>query len=118
MARIKTVFNKLRAYVPFEVTLHKGKASEFPEKRNMAYCTSDLRIYCAPKMEHARMDQIQGVLMHEFGHALAFACGYDDHSERYADELAEALFDCEIYYDEDLIQSTRGGARPRPPHLG
>lgn len=118
MSRVRAVFNQLRAYVPFEVTLHQGKASEFPETRNMAYCTSELRIYCAPKMDHARIDQIQGVLMHEFGHALAFACGHDHHGERDADEIAETLFGCRIYYDDDLIQSTRSGARPRPRHLG
>lgn len=118
MKRVNTVFDELRVHVPFEVTLHRGRASEFPEKRNMAYCTSELRIYCAPKMERARLDQIQGVLMHEFGHAFAFGCGHMDHKERDADKIAELLFGCRIYYDDDLIQSTRYGLYPRPKHLG
>jgi hypothetical protein len=32
--------------------------------------------------------------------------------------MAEALFGTPIYYDRDLIQSTAGGQRPRPLHLG
>jgi hypothetical protein len=45
-------------------------------------------------------------------------CGCPDHSERQADKLAEDLFGSPIYYDNDLIQSTERGVRPRPRHLG
>ena len=128
MRRVTRIFNALHAAVrrhydpAFSVELRQGDAVEFPAKRNMAYCVldnrGDVRIVVAPKMEHARTDQIEGVLRHEFGHAVFMVCRQPHHTEREADKMAEALFGTPIYYDRDLIQSTAGGQRPRPLHLG
>ena len=106
----------------FRVAFSKGSAEEFPEKRNMAYCMKfhdgRLCIVCAPKMQFARADQIDGVLRHEFGHAALFFADQMGHGERDADKAAELLFGDRIRYDSDLIQSTARGVCPRPAHLG
>jgi hypothetical protein len=106
----------------FRVAFAKGVASDFPEKRNMAYCVKfpdkTMCIVVAPKMETARLDQIEGVLRHEFGHAALFFCEQMNHGERDADEAARVLFGKRIRYDDDLIQSTTTGVCPRPAHLG
>jgi hypothetical protein len=128
MRRVSAIFDHLHEYVQgnvlrdFMVELREGTEAEFPKKRNMAYCLQrrdgSLCIVVAPKMENARTDQIDGVLRHEFGHALYMFCGRQEHTEREADQLAEEMFGAPIYYDRDLIQSTRTGKRPRPAHLG
>lgn len=106
----------------FEVCLSVGDASEFPRRRNMAYCTGnarkDLSIIVAPKMFDADLSRIEGVLRHEFGHALLFFWGNAEHGERDADAVAEQVFGLPIYYDRETVQTIRGGSRPRPAHLG
>ena len=107
----------------FEVTLAEGESSEFPMPRNMAYCHRDddsgaLTIVVAPKLVRGSKDRIEGVLRHEFGHALLFYWGYPEHGERDADSLAENVFGDPIYYDRETVQTTRSGTRPRPAHLG
>jgi hypothetical protein len=89
----------------------------------MAYCMTrkdcpDMLIVVAPKMAMAALDNIEGVLAHEFGHAILFHCGHWNHTEREADQAAEALFGAPIRYDRNLIQSTTRGVCPRPAHLG
>jgi hypothetical protein len=69
-------------------------------------------------MEIQPQGRIEGVLMHEIGHALLFAAGVKDHTEREADEMAEAVFGRFVAYDEDdLVQTTGEGLRPRPEYL-
>lgn len=127
MRRVSSTFARLHDYVrrhydpTFHVELYRGDASEFPKKRNMAYCRmerSKVTIHVAPKMARAPMGQIEGVLRHEFGHAVFMLGGRPDHTERQADALAEDLFGAPIYYDRDLIQTIDGGTRPRPAFLG
>ena len=107
----------------FDVDLHVGEPGEFPKRRNMAYCHHDdrtglLTVVVAPKLLNGPLDRIEGVLRHEFGHALHFFWGYPNHGERDADTLAENVFGAPIYYDRDTVQTIRGGVRPRPAHLG
>lgn len=107
----------------FEVCLSTGEASEFPLERNMAYChrddkTGELDIVVAPKLLDGDKARIEGVLRHEFGHALLFYFGHRDHSERDADGVAEQVFGRPIYYDHDTVQTLRAGLRPRPAYLG
>jgi len=107
----------------FDVALAVGDPSEFPMARNMAYChheeeSGDLTIVVAPKLARGSRERIEGVLRHEFGHALLFFWGYPDHGERDADNLAENVFGDPIYYDRATVQTLRGGTRPRPAYLG
>jgi predicted SprT family Zn-dependent metalloprotease len=107
----------------FEVCLSVGDASEFPKPRNMAYTnhdddTGDMLIVVAPKLLHGDHERIEGVLRHEFGHALLFFWGQDSHGERDADTVAERVFGAPIYYDRETVQTLRGGTRPRPSYLG
>lgn len=106
----------------FEVALQEGEPWEFPEARNMAYCsqddnTGDMKIVVAPKLVRANSDRIEGVLRHEFGHALLLFSGHK-HGERDADLLAEKVFGDPIFYDRIAVQTLRGGIRPRPASLG
>lgn len=107
----------------FEVTLSVGKASEFPKPRNMAYTyhddvTGDMLMVVAPKLLRGRRERIEGVLRHEFGHALLFFWGQGSHGERDADHVAENIFGAPIYYDDETVQTLRVGTRPRPAYLG
>lgn len=124
MNRVRTVFDRLlrrvQRSVPLRVTLHVAKPADFPAERSYAYCTDDhrtLRIYVAPKMAHAPVDRIEGVLRHEFGHAVFFHFGEVDHNEHDADKLAEALFGDPIRYDKADVQSIVRGRAPRPLYL-
>ena len=71
----------------------------------------------APRMLYASHARIRGVLAHEFGHVALLAEGHEEHTERDADRLAERVFGVQISYDEDDIQTTGPGMRPRPAYL-
>ncbi len=104
-----------------DVTLRVGRASEFPARRNYAYChlkaSGAIEIVVAPKICRASQARIDGLLAHEFGHAAHFVAGRERHSERAADSAAEQLFGVRIAYDGDDVQTTGRGTRPRPAHL-
>ena len=70
-----------------------------------------------PKLLDAELVRMQGVLMHEFGHAVLISLGHEEHSEREADLAAERLFKQHIYYDDDDVQTIAAGERPRPMYL-
>ena len=103
------------------VRFRYGRASEFPRKRNYAYCVDDPSgpvIVLAPKARRADAQRVLGVLAHEWGHALAFLAGVPGHTERDADAIAERVFDLRIQYDNDDVQTVGEGTRPRPLRLG
>lgn len=107
----------------FSVRLAVGKEKDFPEARNMAYCSRDddtgaLEIVVAPKLLKGDADRIGGVLRHEFGHALLFFWGRLRHGERDADNVAEQVFGDPIFYDRETVQTLRDGLHPRPAYLG
>jgi len=106
--------------VSLGVTLRTGRSSEFPKSRDFAYCKLEngkLSIVVAPKMHRASLARIDGLLAHEFGHALLLSAGQYDHTERAADAAAEAAFDLQIAYDRGDVQTTGPGVRPRPAYL-
>lgn len=65
--------------------------------------------------------RVDGILRHELAHAVLLHGGDIEHTERDADEVAEALFGSPIFYDEDDVQTTDpsapGARRPRPEYL-
>ena len=65
--------------------------------------------------------RVDGILRHELAHAVLLHGGDTEHTERDADEVAEALFGSPIFYDEDDVQTTDpsapGARRPRPEYL-
>lgn len=102
------------------VRFRYGRASEFPRRRNYAYCVDDPSgpvIVLAPKARRASAERVLGVLAHEWGHALAFLAGMPEHAERDADALAESVFGVRIAYDRDDVQTVGAGTRPRPSRL-
>jgi len=102
--------------------LKVGLASEFPQPRDMAYSAQARRggpvtVVVAPRFARQSVATMEGVLMHEIGHVLAFHTGHYGHTERDADHLAESVFGVRIGYDRRRVQTTKGGSRPRPKSL-
>lgn len=125
--KVVPVFKRLHAKAKkqlgdgFAVDLKRGRASEFPERRNMAYCMNRdgyLCIVVAPKFCNAPLHRLEGVLRHEFGHAALMYMECHQHGERDADRVGEQLFGAPIYYDAETVQTLNPGTRPRPRHLG
>lgn len=112
---------RAQAAVPgLRASFRVGRAPEFPATRDYAYCRKGpkgITIVVAPKMRRAGIPRIDGVLMHELAHAVLFAAGRPNHTERQADAVAEGIFGRNIYYDRDLVQTTGVGVRPRPREL-
>ena len=105
----------------FSTDLALGPDAHFPEPRNMAYTLQrddgSLCIVVSRKLCNGPDHRLEGVLRHEFGHAVFMWCG-KPHGERDADTLAEQMFGDPIYYDKATVQTLRPGVRPRPKHLG
>ncbi len=93
--------------------------------RAYAFCEDlddgSFRIAVAHKMNDAEDSRVEGLLRHELAHAVLLHGGDLEHTERDADEVAEALFGSPLYYDEDDVQTTDpsapGARRPRPAYL-
>lgn len=99
--------------------------------RQFGYCADDdpVSICLAPRLEAQEIHRIDGVIRHEFGHAIDFLYALPTierrlgvslqglRPERRADEIAGALWGRRILYDADDVQSTRHGRPFRPPHL-
>ncbi len=94
--------------------------------RHYAYCRADpsgIAIAFAPEVERLPERNIEGLLLHEMGHAIDFRYedarrGLHEDVERRADELAERTFGKVIRYDSRLVQCTGArGTAPRPPGL-
>jgi hypothetical protein len=140
-SRLIRIYDRLlsetKSFFPaFSCRLLEGDPKDFPHKRNCAMCmyldSEDGRvidIFVAPKVLSMGKGRQEGLLRHEFGHAVEFHAGVAGVRkkvgerlprgvERRADVIAERMFGAHIYYDRDLIQTTVGGTRPRPEHLG
>jgi hypothetical protein len=122
---VRATFDRLlrhakRRFPTFHATLSMGDARDFRPRRAHAWCESydPPHIVCAPKLDYAHADRIEGVLRHEFGHALAFHAGYVDHTERDADDVAAHVFGDVIRYDDEDVQTIGAGVTPRPARLG
>lgn len=111
------------------------RGGAYCQGRARAFCTygSEVDVTVAPCMNDESPERIEGVLRHEFGHAidalysrraiekrLRLPRGYLEKygRERLADVIAELVFGQVIRYDADLIQTTgEDGVSPRPGHL-
>lgn len=88
----------------------------YPKPRDFAK-TTGTTIYISPKILGCDVDRVRGLLYHELGHVLLMQQGDYDHSEEYADYVAELCFQTPIFYDDEDVQTVGEGARPRPEHL-
>lgn len=120
----------------FRAYLVVGHPSEFPKKRNMAYCyvehDGSIFIVISPKLAGGSTSRVEAILRHELAHAIEFHTGetelremarLDGHElhtgqELRADQVAEIIWEDPIYYDEINVQTLERGKRPRPTHLG
>lgn len=102
--------------IDLQVSVLIDHIGDYPKARDYAKTTGDV-VYLSPKIYSASEDRVQGLLRHELAHALLMQNGDYDHSERYADEIAEFCFGSPIYYDTEDIQCISGGVRPRPHYL-
>jgi len=112
-----------RTYPTVDVDLRLGRAGDFPEPRDYAYCekTGDnrARITLAPRFAAADEGRQRGILMHELAHAALLTAGLP-HTEAETDRVAEHIFARHIYYDRDDVQTIRkvdGARRSRPAYL-
>jgi len=138
-SRLIRIFDRLQGETQllmpdFHVRLLLGHSGDYPHKRNCAMCMylnttkgRQIDIFVAPKVLKMGKGRQEGLLRHEFGHAVEFHLEDDLYAalpglpkgvERRADDIAERLYGAPIYYDRDLIQTTTGGIRPRPIELG
>lgn len=110
-----------RGHVLPTLTLRLGDPASFPKPRDCAYMMFDsdtkaLTLVVAPKMADLPTANVDGLLAHEFGHAVLMAAG-EDHSERDADRVARKLFGTRVHYDARDVQTTARGTSPRPKRL-
>lgn len=112
--RAKSQFPELEACFKLTYAADNGP-------RSFAYCQQEddgsFTICVAPKLTQQARHRIEGLMAHEFGHAVLMLLGDFEHTERDADNAAEQVFGLRIFYDEDDVQSTRYGRRPRPAYL-
>ncbi len=98
-----------------------GKAAEdcYPRHLGLTRWTPGERyaeVILSPRLEWLPGDVRDGIIVHELGHVLCGPRrGSYDVVERSADEAAELALGVHISYTEDdLIQTTGPGIRPRP----
>lgn len=113
-----------RALEGVKVTVRPGPADAFPSARDHARTLYDpahprapLVIELAPRMYRTSRQRVDGVLMHEVGHAWWIVRGKLDHTERDADRAGRTVFGTGIQYDRGDVQSTGPGKSPRPRRL-
>ena len=91
--------------------------------------TEDEKIGLAPRLIKERAHRQKGVFRHEIGHLVHHVYGREalaDQIEKplsksdevLADQIAEFIYGSPIFYDDELVQSTRHGVPKRPAHLG
>lgn len=129
--RITASFRKLLARAQrlapsLRSSVKTGDMAAFKGGRAFGFCEVKpvrgvYRITVAPDLEHHAAGRIEGILAHELGHALLMHGGNLHHSERDADEAAEAILGRALYYDGNDVQTTAarapGARRPRPSYL-
>ncbi len=123
LASVQEQYPSLRCTI--EVDESAGERGGHACTRAYAFC-EDLddgafRIAVAGKLNDADDSRIEGLLRHELAHAVLLHTGDLEHTERDADDVAEALFSSPLYYDEEDVQTTDpsapGARRPRPAYL-
>jgi len=126
LAIVQEQYPSLRCTI--EVDERAGERGGHACARAYAFC-EDLedgafRIAIAEKMNDPDLtddSRVEGLLRHELAHAVLLHTGDIEHTERDADDVAEALFGSPLFYDEEDVQTTDqsapGARRPRPAYL-
>ncbi len=113
-ALIKYAENKIGYPLNLKVLVSKDR-SLFPKKRDLAFCNGE-EIVLSDKLEYLPIENQIAVMAHEISHC-DFIQKDIEHTEREADKHAEHIFGFNIYYDQDDIQTTSHGKKPRPSWL-
>lgn len=126
LAIVQEQYPSLRCTI--EVDESAGERGGHACARAYAFC-EDLedgafRIAIAGKLNDPNLaddSRVEGLLRHELAHAVLLHTGDTEHTERDADDVAEALFGSPLFYDADDVQTTDpsapGARRPRPAYL-
>lgn len=126
MKRTRAIFRALAGGIAthapgLRFRLSEGDPADFPNERNFAMCgllsDNEANVIVAPKMEHEPDAVIHALLRHELAHGILLFHGNEDHSERDADALAEAVWGDPLNYDHRDVQTIAPGKHPRPRHL-
>jgi hypothetical protein len=80
-------------------------------------CTDGHTVWVRPKLLTQEPARVDGIFMHELAHCWCIQNGHAEHTERECDDVAKELFGVTLSYDEDDVQTTGEGVRPRPKHL-
>jgi len=124
--RTRAIFRALAsvtaAHAPgLRFRLSEGDPADFPKARNFAMCgllaDNEANVIVAPKMESEPDAVIHALLRHEIAHGILLFHGNENHSERDADALAEAVWGDRLNYDARDVQTLAPGKHPRPRHL-
>lgn len=114
---------RIRAALPgVQIKVRRGSYRAFPAPRDHARCRytgpGRVTIEYAPRLLEASPARVEGVMLHELGHASLMCQGKMEHTERDADREAHRLFGKVIRYDRPLmVQTTGAGVTPRPSVL-
>lgn len=92
-------------------------AGRDPCSRRAFAATDGHTVFVRPSLAEQSPERIDGVLMHELGHVILIQHGHEEHTERDCDACAEGAFGVAIRYDDEDVQTTGRGRRPRPAHL-
>lgn len=118
LSLIDTLIHRAESYLGYGLCLDihiMDDRSLFPKKRDMAF-TNGSQIVFSDKMFSLPIENQIALIAHEIAHCNLIQKGID-HSERDADRHAEEIFAFKISYDDDDIQTTGHGNRPRPNYL-
>ena len=121
-SHLRDLLEGARGVAPhLRVALVFGDPSDFPNERDFAMCglvrKNHARVIVAPKIVDEPLAVVSALLRHEIAHAVLLNLGADDHAERDADSMAEAIWKAPIYYDERDVETLEPGTRPRPGRL-
>lgn len=109
--------------VDVDVSVRISRDAEDEDPRHVAHAEElddgTVEIVLSPRLKTMPLDNVHGVIAHELGHAIDYLYDFDlserDHELR-ADAIAERVFDVQVNYDEDMIQTLGPGIR-RPRGL-
>jgi hypothetical protein len=122
MDRVLNIVKQDMNEIDFDVVIRIGEPARFPNPRNYAYTIPESDngkhiIVVSPKMLRASDDRIRAIIRHELAHAQFHSEGNFTHSEQDTDDYAEDIWGDRIFYDDEDLQTLRGGQYPRPSHL-
>ena len=109
---IETLIDRAEHKLRYGLGLHTEISydrTQFPNRRDMAYCDGQTIVF-SDKMFSLPIENQIAIIAHEIAHCNLIQKNIE-HSERDADRHAEDIFAIKISYDNNDIQTTSPGPR-------